>query len=58
MSFGAGIAAESESDSSEGIKDGEKEERDTDCIHQIQTMDHLDDLELQVRAYWWGAEVA
>jgi hypothetical protein len=21
-------------------------------------MDHLDELELQVRAYWWGAEVA
>jgi len=51
MSCGAGIAVESESESSEGIKDGEKEERDTDCNHQIQTMDHLDDLELQVRAY-------
>jgi len=57
MSCGAGIAVESESESSEGIKDGEKEERDTDCNHQIQTMDHLDDLELQVRAYRWSAEV-
>jgi hypothetical protein len=51
MSCGAGIAVESESDSSEGIKDGEKEERNTDCNQKIQTMDHLDDLELQVRAY-------
>jgi hypothetical protein len=51
MSCGTYIAVESESDSSEGIKDGEKEEMDTDCNHQIQTMDHLDDLELQVRAY-------
>jgi hypothetical protein len=51
MSCVAGIAGESESDSSEGIKDGEKEEKDTDCHHQIQTMDHLDDLELQVGAY-------
>ena len=51
MSCGAGIAIEGDSDSSEGIKDGEKEERDTDCNHQIQTMDHLDDLELQVGAY-------
>lgn len=58
MSCGTYIAVESESDSSEGIKDGEKEEMDTDCNHQIQTMDHLDDLELQVRAYWWGVEVA
>jgi hypothetical protein len=47
----AGIAAESESDSSEGVKVGGKEESDTDCNHQIQTMDCLDDLELQVRAY-------
>jgi hypothetical protein len=46
----AGIAVGSESDSSEGMKDGEKEERDTDFNHQIHTVDHLDDLELQVRA--------
>lgn len=51
LSCDAGIAVESESDSSEGIKDGEKEERETVCNHQIQTMDQLDDLELQVRAY-------
>lgn len=52
--FVAGIAMEGESDSSEGSKDGErtpKEHRDKDYNNQIQTMDHLDDLELQVRVY-------
>jgi hypothetical protein len=51
--FVAGIATESESDLSEGNKDGEKtpkEERDTVYDNLMQTVDHLDDLELQVRA--------
>jgi hypothetical protein len=49
--FVAGIVTESESDSSEGNKDGEKTpkgEKDADYNNQIQTMDHFDDLELQV----------
>jgi hypothetical protein len=52
--FVPGIAMESESDSSDGSKDGErtpKEDRAKDYNNQIQTMDHLDDLELQVRVY-------
>lgn len=46
-----GITMESESDSSDGSKDGErtpKEDRVKDYNNQIQTMDHLDDLELQL----------
>jgi hypothetical protein len=49
----AGIVTESESDLSEGNKDGEKtpeKERDTGYDNQMQTVDHLDSLELQVRA--------
>jgi hypothetical protein len=45
---------ESENDSSEGSKDGErtpKEDRDKDYNNQIKTLDHLDDLELRVRVY-------
>lgn len=47
-------AAESESDLSEGNKDGEKtpkEEKDAGYNNLLQTLDCLDDLELQVRAY-------
>jgi hypothetical protein len=43
---------ESENDCSEGSKDGErtpKEDRDKDYNNQIQTLDHLDELELRVR---------
>jgi hypothetical protein len=50
--FVAGIVTESENDLSEGSKDGERtprEESSTGFNNQMHTMDHLDDLELQVR---------
>lgn len=50
--FVLGIGMESENDCSEGSKDGErtpKEDRDKDYNNQIQTLDHLDELELRVR---------
>jgi hypothetical protein len=45
---------ENESDSSESSEDGErtpKEDRNKDYNNHIQMLDHLDDLELQVRVY-------